>query len=92
MNKQELINKIDTYDIPDDIKVSIMADIADVESTEGVAQADYDAIVAERDDYRNRYDESIAAFKARFLTGGDESEQDHSDEETDEKVIDIKEI
>lgn len=95
MTKQELINKIDGLEISEELKVELMGDVSDVEAVEGVSQADYNTLKAERDDYEKRYNESIAAFKARFMNGDahtDGEDETHEEKEEESVIIDVKEI
>lgn len=82
-SKEDLLKKIDTLEIPDDIKVVIMEDIAD----------SFEEVKAD-DDYKGKYEELLGKYKARFLDGTEpEKATEEKTEEMEEKeVIDVKEI
>lgn len=91
MTREELISKIDGLEISEETKIELMEDITDLDAGEDL-HADYDEVVAARDEYKNKYEEVRENYKKRFMTSEkDPEEKEEVDEEKDE-VIDIKEI
>lgn len=88
MSKEELLKKVNEYDIPDEIKISLMEDVSD--SLE-VAEPDN----SELEEIKAKYEELKEKYKARFLEG-EEKEQEEKEDEVEElkeeEVIDVKEI
>lgn len=87
MNKEELKNKIDTYEIPDEIKIEILEDIEDS------VEVNDDKI--EKSEYENlnaKYEELKTKYKERFMSSDSEVEDEKEDEVDEKEVIDIKEI
>lgn len=91
LSKEELKAKIDTYEIPEEIKVSLLEDIEDSIEVEEV------------NEYETKYNELLAKYKERFLEKVEEVEEKTEElkeeieepeevEEEEEEVIDIKEI
>ena len=89
LSKDELKAKIDEKIEDEDLKIELLEDIEDsmeVEDTEKVSKADYDSVVAERDEIKEKY-------KARFLSKDEEKPEEKEDEGLEEKEeIDVKEI
>lgn len=91
LSKEELSKRINDLEIDDDLKISLMEDIADSitdESEEiGKLQEDVTRLTNENADLRERY-------KSRFFETSDyeSPEEKVKDEVKDEEVIDIKEI
>ncbi len=91
MTKDELINKIDSYAIDEEIKINLMEDVTDLDPGEDI-HADYDDVVRERDEYRGKYEEIRESYKKRFMTSDDPKDDPEEIDEDEEKIIDIKEI
>lgn len=89
MSKEELIKKINESEISDEMKVSLMEDITD--SFEDVQETDLSGYVE-----KEKYDELLEKYKARFLAGDDKEDKKEDEDETEElkeeEVIDVKEI
>ena len=88
LSKDELIAKINGYEIDDNVKIELMEDVTD--SFENSVDT------SETDDLKAKYEELKQKYKDRFLKG-EETEKETKDEtdnpEMEEKeVIDIKEI
>jgi hypothetical protein len=95
LSKEELSAKINDLDIDEEMKVSLMEDIADSieDSVETEPQEN-----GELEELKIKYESLREKYKERFLKGSDETEEkeDEKDEEDDElkeeEVIDVKEI
>ena len=89
LSKEELLTKINDLEIGDEIKMSLLEDIAD---SMDVAE-DNTALVEE---ITQKYEELKEKYKARFLGGEEKDEKEEKDEEVEElkeeEVIDVKEI
>lgn len=84
LSKDELIAKINGYEIDDNIKIELMEDVTDSFDT------------SETDELKTKYEELKQKYKDRFLKG-EETEKETKDKtdnpEMEEKeVIDVKEI
>ena len=92
LSKEELSAKINDLDIDEEIKVSLMEDIAD--SIEGSTET---ADNGEFEELKIKYESLREKYKERFLKG-EEVEEEKKDDETEEdelkeeEVIDVKEI
>ncbi len=91
LSKEELSAKINDLEIDEEIKVSLMEDIADsIEGTETTDNGEYEELKIKYESLREKY-------KERFLKG-EEVEEEKKDDETEEdelkeeEVIDVKEI
>ena len=91
LSKEELSAKINDLEIDEEIKVSLMEDIADsIEGTETNDDGEYEELKIKYESLREKY-------KERFLKG-EEVEEEKKDDETEEdelkeeEVIDVKEI
>ena len=91
LSKEELSAKINDLEIDEEIKVSLMEDIAD--SIEGTETSDN----GELEELNIKYESLREKYKERFLKG-EEVEEEKKDDETEddelkeEEVIDVKEI
>lgn len=92
LSKEELSAKINDLEIDEEIKVSLMEDIADSigESTESSDGGELEELKIKYEALRDKY-------KERFLKGNDETEEEKEEETEDEElkeeeVIDVKEI
>lgn len=91
LSKEELKRKIDEVISDDNLKIELLEDIEDSmgSDTETVSKEEYEKVVLERDEIRQKY-------KERFLNN--ESEDVEETEEPEDKgleekeVIDVKEI
>ena len=90
LSKDELKAKIDEKIEDESLKIELLEDIEDSidvveDEDEKVSKEEYDKVVAERDEIREKY-------KARFLSK-DEDVEEKEDEGLEEKEeIDVKEI
>ena len=92
LSKEELSAKINDLEIDEEIKVSLMEDIAD--SIEGSTEA---TDGGELEELKIKYEALRDKYKERFLKGNDETEEEKEEETEDEElkeeeVIDVKEI
>lgn len=87
LSKEELLKKVNEVEIPDEIKISLMEDIADsLEAAEPEENTELEEIKA-------KYEELKEKYKARFLEGEEkEPEKEEVEELKEEEVIDVKEI
>ena len=89
VSREDLSKRVNDLEIDDDIKISLMEDIADSitdESEEIVKlQEDITRLNEENTSLRERY-------KSRFFESEDYESPEEKIEEKDEEVIDIKEI
>lgn len=87
LSKDEFKEKIDSYDIPDETKISLLEDIED--SVDVVQEP----VVNE---YEEKYNKLLQDYKARFFEKADEpakEEKQNIIEEQKEKIYwDVKEI
>jgi hypothetical protein len=91
LSKEELSAKINDLDIDEEIKVSLMEDIAD--SIENSDTSDN----GELEELKIKYESLREKYKERFLKSDVEVEEKEEDKEDDEElkeeeVIDVKEI
>ncbi len=93
LSKEELSAKINDLDIDEEIKVSLMEDIAD--SIEGGVETEDNG---ELEELKIKYESLREKYKERFLKGNEDSDEkeeekeDDEDELKEEEVIDVKEI
>lgn len=93
LSKEELSAKINDLDIDEEIKVSLMEDIAD--SIEVSSETEDNG---ELEELKIKYESLREKYKERFLKGNDETEEKEDEEKEDddelkeEEVIDVKEI
>lgn len=91
LSKEELIEKINSLAIDDEIKISLMEDISDSVDVVDDHSEEVEELKAKYEELKNKY-------KERFLSGdpeekSEEKEEDDSEEELkEEEVIDVKEI
>lgn len=90
LSKDEVKKRIDEVITDEDLKISLLEDIEDSmesDEVEKVTKEDYDKIVSERDELKQKY-------KERFLSGKvAEKTEDVEEKGLEEKnIIDIKEI
>lgn len=97
LSKEELKNKINEYDISDDIKIAMLEDIEDsmdvVDTTElDSAKADLEKALADLEEMKTKYKERFLSKEEveEIAKGEDTSEVEEETEE--EKVIDVKDI
>lgn len=88
LSKEELLKKVNEYEIPDEVKIELMEDVTDsMEIAEPEENTELEEIKA-------KYEELKEKYKARFLEG-EEKEQEPKEEVEElkeEEVIDVKEI
>lgn len=92
LSKEELSAKINDLDIDEEIKVSLMEDIAD-----SIEVSETEDKNGELEELKIKYESLREKYKERFLKGEEveeEKKEDETDEEElkEEEVIDIKEI
>ena len=95
LTKEELINKVDSLVIEDEIKIELMEDITDSfgETAVEVDNSENEELKKSYDDLAIKYEDLKTRYKERFLA--DNSEEDEKGkiiEEEKEDVIDVKEI
>lgn len=85
LSKDELISKINGYEIDDNIKIELMEDVTD--SFENPVDT------SETDELKAKYEELKQKYKDRFLKGEETEKEETDNPEMEEKeIIDIKEI
>lgn len=89
LSKEELIEKINGYEIDDEIKIELLENISDsmeINETDNT----------ELEEIKTKYEELKEKYKERFLSGekveDEEKEETEEEEKEEEEVIDIKEI
>lgn len=93
LSKEELSAKINELDIDEEVKISLLEDIADSVDVEAEPQEN-----GELEELKIKYESLRERYKERFLKGSDETEEKEDEEEKDddelkeEEVIDVKEI
>lgn len=90
LSKEELSAKINELDIDEEVKISLLEDIADSVDVEAEPQEN-----GELEELKIKYESLRERYKERFLKGSDETEEKEEkddDELKEEEVIDIKEI
>ena len=84
-SKDELISKINGYEIDDNVKIELMEDVTD--SFENPVDT------SETDDLKAKYEELKQKYKDRFLKCEETEKEETENPEMEEKeIIDIKEI
>lgn len=93
LSKEELSTKINDLDIDEEVKISLLEDIADSVDVETEPQEN-----GELEELKIKYESLREKYKERFLKGSDETEEKEDEEKEDddelkeEEVIDVKEI
>jgi hypothetical protein len=94
LSKEELSAKINDLDIDEEVKISLLEDIADSVDVEAEPQEN-----GELEELKIKYESLREKYKERFLKGSDETEEkedkeekEDDDELKEEEVIDVKEI
>lgn len=93
LSKEELSAKINDLAIDDEIKISLMEDIADSIDVEVAEESN-----GELEELKIKYDALKEKYKERFLKGDEVETEEKKEEEPEEEelkeenVIDIKEI
>ena len=94
LSKEELSAKINELDIDEEVKISLLEDIADSVDVETEPQEN-----GEFEELKIKYESLRERYKERFLKGSDETEEKEDEEEKEdddelkeEEVIDVKEI
>ena len=93
LSKEELSAKINDLDIDEEVKISLLEDIADSVDVEAEPQEN-----GELEELKIKYESLRERYKERFLKGSDETEEKEDEEEKEddelkeEEVIDVKEI
>ena len=93
LSKEELSAKINDLDIDEEVKISLLEDIADSVDVEAEPQEN-----GELEELKIKYESLRERYKERFLKGSDETEEKEDEEKEDddelkeEEVIDVKEI
>ena len=94
LSKDELKAKIDTYEIPDETKISLLEDIEDsVDVVEDEQSNEYESKYNELVEEHNKL---MERYKSRFLEKAEDTKEDEDEfkeqEQEEEKIVDIKEI
>ena len=84
LSKDELIAKINGYEIDDNVKIELMEDVTD--SFENTVDT------SETDELKAKYEELKQKYKDRFLKGNESENTEDNPEMEEKEVIDIKEI
>ena len=97
LSKEELSAQINDLDTDEEVKISLLEDIADSVDLETEPQEN-----GELEELKIKYESLREKYKERFLKGSDETEEKEDEEKEDEEkeddelkeeeVIDIKEI
>ena len=88
LSKEELSAKINELDIDEEVKISLLEDIADSVDVETEPQEN-----GELEELKIKYESLRERYKERFLKGSDKTEEKEDDDELkEEEVIDVKEI
>ena len=82
LSKEELSAKINDLDIDEEIKVSLMEDIAD--SIEGGVETEDNG---ELEELKIKYESLREKYKERFLKGNDETEEKEDEEKEDDDEL-----
>jgi hypothetical protein len=97
LSKEELKNKINEYDISDDIKIAMLEDIEDsmdvVDTTElDNTKADLEKALADLEEMKTKYKERFLSKEEVEEIAKDEDTSEVEEETEEEKVIDVKDI
>lgn len=92
LSKEELSAKINELDIDEEVKISLLEDIADSVDVEAEPQEN-----GELEELKIKYESLREKYKERFLKGNEDSDEKEEEKEDDdelkeEEVIDVKEI
>ena len=91
LSKEELSAKINDLDIDEEVKISLLEDIADSVDVEAESQEN-----GELEELKIKYESLREKYKERFLKAEDveEKKEDETEDEElkEEEVIDVKEI
>lgn len=96
LTKEELAQKIDSLEVSEDVKVSLMEDIADslemdVDTTElDGLRAELETVKNDLETANSKVAEITQKYKDRFM--GKEEKEDINDGLEEKTVIDVKEI
>lgn len=86
LEKEKLIEKINSLEIEDDIKIPLLEDVTDSIEVETEEKGKIEEL-------QTKYDELKEKYKERFMKGTEEKEEKEDTEELKEKeIIDIREI
>lgn len=97
LSKEELKNKINEFDVSDDIKIAMLEDIEDsmdvVDTTElDNAKADLEKALADLEEMKTKYKERFLSKEEVEEIAKDEDTSEVEEETEEEKVIDVKDI
>lgn len=97
LSKEELKNKINEFDVSDDIKIAMLEDIEDsmdvVDTTElDNAKADLEKALADLEEMKTKYKERFLSKEEVEEIAKDEDISEVEEETEEEKVIDVKDI
>lgn len=97
LSKEELKNKINEYDVSDDIKIAMLEDIEDsmdvVDTTElDNTKADLEKALADLEEMKTKYKERFLSKEEVEEIAKDEDTSEVEEETEEEKVIDVKDI
>lgn len=97
LSKEELKNKINEYDVSDDIKIAMLEDIEDsmdvVDTTElDNAKADLEKALADLEEMKTKYKERFLSKEEVEEIAKDEDTSEVEEETEEGEVIDVKDI
>lgn len=97
LSKEEMLNRVNSLELNDEIKVALMEDISDsMEKNEEnvVDETIVEGLKNEVEELKWKYDNLLGRYKERFINGDpeEEPEPDVEEEFKEEEKIDIKEI
>ena len=97
LSKEELLNKINGFDVSDDIKIAMLEDIEDsmdvVDTTElDNAKADLEKALADLEEMKTKYKERFLSKEEVEEIAKDEDTSEVEEETEEEQVIDVKDI
>ena len=96
LTKEALLEKVNTLEVDDDIKIELMEDIDDsfAVSENAIDEAVLESTKNELEDLKIKYEDLKLRYKERFLTGEEIAEEEEKEDKEDdvEEVIDVTEI
>ena len=86
LSKDELLKKVDSYEIGDEVKIELIEDITDSFEVgeDSELKTKYDELLTKHEELKEKY-------KERFFEPKTE-EKDEEEKDEEEKIIDVKEI
>lgn len=92
LSKKDLMQKITDLIEDDDTKISILEDMEDSINEENAENVVDETMKKDYEDLKLKYEDLKSRYKDRFLKGSEETENKEDIDETEEKIVDIKEI